>query len=272
MKMLMQRVVLMVGLLLMAAGIHAANNDEFPNRKLFPAVPVISMDDLYNKMDKVIIVDVRSKYEYDTINIVKALNIPVLEPNFLDRMRQLRKENPDTTIVAYCNGKTCKKSYEAVQKCRNAQIHNVIAYDQGIFDWVKKYPKTAQLLGKSPVDLHRLISKADVQKHMISVERFDSLAARKDVIVLDIREPLQREGVSLFPGIDKEADMDDKTALDAYISDAMHNNKTLLVYDGVGKQVEWLMYYLEDKGFSQYAFMKGGARAYYASLQKQFLK
>ena len=270
--MLKQRVVLVFAILLTTVLAQAANNDEFPNRKLFPAVPVISMDDLYKKMDKVLIVDVRSKYEHDTINIVKALNIPVQEPNFVERMRQLRKENPKTTIVAYCNGKTCKKSYEAVQKCRNAHIPDVVAYDQGIFDWAKKYPQTAQLLGKSPVDLRKLISKADLQKRMISVGQFENMAPRKDVIVLDIREPLQREGVSLFPGIDRGADMDDKKALDTYINDALRNNKTLLVYDGVGKQVEWLMYYLEDRGLTHYAFMKGGARAYYANLQKQFLK
>lgn len=269
--MLKQRSLVIITLMLMSLYAYAAS-DEFPNRKLFPAVPVISLDDLYQKMDKVIIVDVRSKYEYDTINIVKAVNIPVLEPNFIERMRKLRKDNPNTEIVAYCNGKTCKKSYEAVQKCRNAGIPNIVAYDQGIFDWAKKYPRTAQLLGKSPVDLGKLISKQDLQRHMISVDKFEALAARKDVIVLDIREPLQREGVALFPGIDKEADMDDKTLINKYIDDAIRNNKTLLVYDGVGKQVEWLMYYLEDKGLNRYAFMKGGARAYYDKLRKQFLK
>jgi rhodanese-related sulfurtransferase len=269
--MFVQRMSMLSALLLLAVIVHAENKDEFPNRKLFPAVPVISLDDLYKKMDKVIIVDVRSKYEYDTINMVKALNIPVLEPNFVQRMRQLRNDNPHTEIVAYCNGKTCKKSYEAVQKCRDAKIPNVVAYDEGIFDWVKKYPQTAELLGKSPVDLHKLISKSDLAKRMISVEQFENLAARKDVIVLDIREPLQRAGVSLFPGIDREADMDDKKSLDNFINDAIRNNKTLLVYDGVGKQVEWLMYYLEDKGLTRYAFMKGGARAYYNQLRKQFL-
>jgi len=270
--MLKRYAILFCGLLLFTAVSHAATEDEFPNRKLFPAVPVISMKDLFSKMDKVIIVDVRSKYEYDTINMVKALNIPVQEPDFVDRMKELRKQNPTTPIVAYCNGKTCKKSYEAVQKCRDAKIDNVIAYDQGIFDWAKTYPQTSQLLGKSPVVVSKLIGKAELHKHMIDVGLFDSMASRKDVIVLDIREPLQREGVSLYPGIDKSADMDDKTALDNFINDAIRNNKTLLVYDGVGKQVVWLMYYLEDKGVARYDFMKGGAQAYYANLRKQFLK
>lgn len=264
--------IFLVSLWLIMLQAQAATSEEFPNRRLFPAVPVISLDKLHQKMDKVIIVDVRSKFEYDTINIVKAINIPVLEPNFVERMRKLRKDNPNTEIVAYCNGKTCKKSYEAVQKCRNAGIPNVVAYDQGIFDWAKQYPQTAQLLGKSPVDLRKLIGKQDLARHMISVDQFDKLAARRDVIVLDIREPLQREGVSLYPGIDKEADMDNKSQLNQYINDALRNNKTLLVYDGVGKQVVWLMYYLEDRGLSRYAFMKGGARAYYDKLRREFLK
>lgn len=263
---------LFIGMLLISGLSQAASNDEFPNRKLFPAVPVISMQDLFKEMDKVIIVDVRSKYEYDVINMVKARNIPVLEPDFVDRMRELRKQNPKTTIVAYCNGKTCKKSYEAVQKCRDAHISNVIAYDQGIFDWAKTYPQTSQLLGKSPVIVSKLIGKADLAKHLVGVQQFDKLVSRKDVIVLDIREPLQREGVSLFPGIDKSADLDDKKALDQHINDALRNNKMLLVYDGVGKQVVWLMYHLEDKGLTNYAFLKGGARAYFADMRKQFLK
>lgn len=270
--MLIQRTLLIFGMLAISLLAQAAVNDEFPNRKLFPAVPVISMKNLHQKIDEVIIVDVRSKYEYDTINIAKAINIPVQEADFIDRMRKLRNENPHTEIVAYCNGKTCKKSYQAVQQCRDAGIANVVAYDQGIFDWVKQYPETSRLLGRSPVDPNRLISQQDLERHMIDVEKFDELASRKDVIVLDIREPLQRAGVSLFPGIEKKADLDDKVLLNRYINDVERNNKTLLVYDGVGKQVVWLMYYLQDRGVKRFAFMKGGAQAYYAHLRKQFLR
>ena len=270
--MLKTRIFLVCGLLVMAVLAHAAGDDEFPNRKLFPAVPIISLDDLYNTMNNVIIVDVRSKYEYDTINITVAKNIPVDNSDFVDRMRELRKDNPSKEIVAYCNGKTCKKSYEAVQKCRNAGIPNVVAYDAGIFDWAKKYPQQSTLLGRTPVDLRKLISNADLQKRMISVDQFEGLLTRPDVIVLDIREPLQREGLSLFPGIDKEADMDNKDSLDKYINQALRENKTLLVYDAAGKQVEWLMYYLQDKNVTNYAFMKGGAQAYFAKLRSEYVK
>jgi len=95
---------------------------------------------------------------------------------------------------------------------------------------------------------------------------------RKHVIVLDIREPLQREGLSLFPGIDKSADLDNKIILDRYINEALTQNKTLLVYDAAGKQVVWLMYYLQNKGLERFYFMNGGAQAYYAKLRKQYVK
>jgi len=36
-------------------------------------------------------------------------------------------------------------------------------------------------------------------------------------------------------------------------------DKQLVIFDQVGKQVLWLMYYLEDKGYKNYYFLKGGA-------------
>ncbi len=82
----------------------------------------------------------------------------------------------------------------------------------------------------------------------------------------------QREGLSLFPGIDKQAYLDDKVALNRVISKAKSENKTLLIYDAAGKQVQWLMYYLEDQGLKNYGFMKGGASAYFANLRKEYVK
>lgn len=267
------RVLLVVlGLLCGTALVQASTDEEFPARKLFPAVPYVELDDLYKKFDKVIIVDVRSKYEYDTLKISGAVNIPVQEVGFVENMKKLRADNPGKEIMTYCNGKTCKKSYEAVQKCRNQRIENVTAYDAGVFDWTKKYPHKAELFGVAPVDLRKLIGKDELDKRMISIEQFEGLLTSKDVIVLDVREPLQREGLSLFPGIDHTADLDDKAALDRYVNQAIQENKTLLVYDAAGKQVEWLMYYLEHKDLKKYAFMKGGAHAYFAAMRKQYVK
>lgn len=264
---------LVVLVLLFSADLALANvNEEFPARKLFPAVPYIELDDLYKQLKKVVVVDVRSEYEYETLRIKGALNIPLSSQSFVAEMEKLRAANPKSQIVMYCNGKTCKKSYQAVQKCRNHNIDNVVAYDAGIMDWAKKYPQESVLLGVSPIDPTRIIPKSAFQQKEMGVEQFEAMLVNKDVIVLDVRERFQREGLSLFPGIDKQAYLDDKPALNKYINMAKKENKTLLIYDAAGKQVEWLMYYLEDQGLKNYAFMKGGASAYFAALRKQYVK
>jgi len=55
------------------------------------------------------------------------------------------------------------------------------------------------------------------------------------------------------------------------VAKAKKEKKTLLIYDATGKQVRWLMYLIEDLGFKDYWFMKGGSNAYFAALRKQFL-
>ncbi len=263
-----------VGLILLgqlfAFSAYGAGEEEFPGRKSFPAVPYVELEQLHQKRDKVVIVDVRTAYEYDTLRIKGALNINVHDAGFLDAMRKLRDANPDKEIVTYCNGRTCNKSYEAVQKCRNVKIENVTAYDAGVLDWSKKYPQEAELLGKSPVDPKRLISSERFKEHLLEPKKFESMAANDNVIVLDVRDRFQREASSLFPGMDKRAALDDKVTLDKYFNKAKKERKTLLIYDAAGKQVEWLMYYIEDQGVASYYFMHGGTAAYYKDLRKEF--
>lgn len=249
--------------------VQAVATDEFPVRKLYPAVPTVEIDDLNKRIGKVIIVDVRSDYEYQTLRMAGALNIPLASPTFLKEMQELRKANPTKEIVVYCNGRTCKKSYKATQKCRDHKISNVTAFDAGIFDWAKKYPQRALLLGESPVDPGRLIPKGEFKKKLLAPDKFEALMAQRDIIVLDIRDRFQREALSLFPGIEKRVYLDDQAKLERYIDQAARENKTLLVYDAAGKQVRWLMYLIEKKGVKRYAFMKGGAHAYFAALRKQ---
>lgn len=242
------------------------SNDEFPGRKLFPAVPIIELDELYKELNNVILVDVRSKYEYQTLRMVDAINIPLASSSFIKKMTDLRKNNPNKAIVVYCNGRTCKKSYKATQKCRNKNIHNVIAFDAGIFDWAKKYPKQAILLEASPVNPSSLISKNEFKKKLISPDKFEGMMLRKDIIVIDIRDAFQREGISLFPGVEHRVNLDNNRLLDRYLNKATKEKKTLLVYDAAGKQVRWLMYRIQQKKLAKYFFMKGGANEYFARM------
>jgi rhodanese-related sulfurtransferase len=249
----------------------AADTDEFPGRSLYPTVSVIEQDELYQRLNEVVLVDVRSSYEYETLRIKNALNIPLSSNTFIEQMRKLRAANP-RPIVVYCNGKTCMKSYKAALKCAVSNIDNVHSFDAGILDWANSHPDQAELLGRSPVDPRKLISKTEFKKHLLSPDAYGNKVASTSAIVLDVRDRFQREGLSIFVGRERRAHLDNKKMLDRFIKKAKRENRPLLVHDAAGKQVRWLQYYLKDQGVSDYYFMEGGIAAYYDQLKMEFIR
>ena len=244
-------------LLLQATPVNAT--EEFPVRGLYPKVPTIELEELYGKRDGVLIFDVRSEYEYDTLHIRNARHLALDDKDFVSSLQLLRKED-GRPMVFYCNGHTCKKSYKATQKAMQGHIKDVYAYDAGIFDWTKAHPDEAVLLGKGPVDPARLIGKDNLDTHMLAPEAFGERVGN-DTIVLDIRENIQKNAINLFPMRQRSVPLDNNK-LKTYVEQAKKGNKTLMIYDAVGKQVRWLQYYLEDQGVKSYYFMKGGAKAF----------
>jgi rhodanese-related sulfurtransferase len=245
--------------LLLLHTLPVAANEAFPARSLFPKVAIMELEELYQKRDQVLIFDVRSGYEYDTLHIKNAQHLALNDHNFISTLQQLRKADA-RPVVFYCNGHTCKKSYKAASKASDHHIENVFAYDAGIFDWSRAHPDEAVLLGKSPLDTKRLISKDKLEAHMLAPETFGKRVS-KNTIVLDIRETMQKNTINLFPMRQRSVPLDNQK-LKSYVDRAKRENKTLMVYDAVGKQVRWLQYYLEDEGVKHYYFMKGGAKAF----------
>lgn len=241
----------------------------FPGRAKFPKVKVIEIDDLFKQKDEVVIVDARSHYEFETLRIKGAINIPIANKSFESDVIDLRQATPKP-IVFYCNGHRCLKSYQAVKKAKSAGVNNVIAYDAGIFDWTRAYPNYAELLGRSPVDPTKLIAKKLFKSRLLDPDSFSEniMQARSKSIVLDVRDKFQRAGVGFYPGIEKWASLDNQEKLNRYIQKAKKENKTLFIYDEVGKQVRWLQYALEKAGIKKYYFMEKGASAYYEMLAK----
>ena len=243
----------------------------FPGREKYPDIPYVEITDLYQKKNnnQVVIVDARSNYEFETLRIKDAINIPVANKNFEEEIKQLR-EKTDKTIVFYCNGHRCMKSYIAAKRCLEADIQNVAAFDAGIFDWTKKYPNQAVLLGSSPVNPNNLIATKQFKSKLLDPDTFSGyiMDSRNKSIVIDVRDKFQRAGVGFYPGIERWAALDDRKKLQAYIDKAKRENKTLFIYDEVGSQVRWLQYALEKAGVTDYYFMDKGARAYYDMIAK----
>lgn len=242
--------------------------DEFPGRRLFPDVKYIELAALDKMGDKAIIVDVRSKYEYEVLHVKGSLHISVSLAQFGQKVKALRART-DKTIVFYCNGHTCFKSYKATRWAQQAGVKNVFAFDGGVLAWTKAYPKRAVLLGRSPVDSQKLLSTKKLNQHILSPKDFKARFGKR-VLILDVRSRLQRAGSGLFAfDGEKHASLDEKGAISHYVNMAKRQGKTLLIYDGVGQQVRWFQYYLERTGV-RYYFMKGGADGYFKALSLKY--
>ena len=264
-------IIVAVGLLFGQVTVDAAENKtDFPGRALYPAVHYIELNKLNETFQQSVIVDVRSDYEYQTLRIKGAINIPLSGRDFTSKMQILRKESGTKNIIVYCNGKTCMKSYKAAQICQNKKINNVIAYDAGIMDWAKAYPENSVLLGQSPVDARKIIRKADFQKHLLPPGDFEKNLSNRNIILIDLRDQFQRDATGIFVGLEERVFLDDKKGLKKFIAKANKEKKTLYVYDEAGKQVRWLMYFLEENKAKSYYFMKGGARGYFKELRKKY--
>ncbi len=235
----------------------------FPGRPLFHDVPVIETKDLHQKRDGVVVVDVRSQFEYDTLRIKDAVHIPISDTKFGATVAELRKttKNP---IVFYCNGRSCLKSYEAVRKARLARVDDTYAFDAGIIEWAEAYPAQTTLLGNTPIKAGDLIDNRKFEARLLPASQFKSRMAPQ-TLVLDVRDRMQRSVVSVFPAQDHIA-LDESQKLERYLEKAKKSNSMLLIYDQVGHQVRWLQYYLERRGIKNYYFLKEGAEGYLKSL------
>lgn len=242
---------------LMNGGVAYA--DEFPLRKDFPELQTMSTEEFAGRYaaGRVVVVDVRSQFEYQTIHVKDAKNVPLAKKSFTKDLEAVRaKEDDARALVFYCNGTTCAKSYRSAKKARDAGYKNCFVYDAGIFTWTKAHPEWASLLNQIPADPGKLISKDALKARMLSFAEFKARVSLPDSVVIDIRDPVQRK-VRL--GLSKERNI----PLDRFgnlLRGGDMKDKNLLIYDAVGKQVRWLMYHLEQNGYTDYAFLSGGVR------------
>ncbi len=204
-----------------------------------------------------IIVDVRSAIEYKVIHAVGALHIPVSKKDFINKVSKLRSENATKKLAFYCNGTTCLKSYVATDKAMKGNIANVSAYDAGIPEWVSTYPGKTLLLGEVVTDPEKqIIPKSEFKKKTISYEDFKAAASTGGVII-DVRDAMQRSGD--LPGLGKTLKIPMDAFIQNFVQKKKNQDKSLFIFDQVGKQVRWLEYYLVKNGYTDYTFLKGGA-------------
>ena len=243
----------------------AESDPQFPGRDLYRDVPTYALNEVFKNFETIAIVDTRSKYEFDTLHIKGSTNISLSDKKFDAQLRSLRAST-DRPIVFYCNGVTCHKSYQAVQRAISLKIDNTFAYDAGIFAWVKVHPDKSVLLGNSPIRESDIIDKDAFNAHLLSPLEFGRQVENSSV-VLDVRDGFQRDGIGFFPGTERRIGLDQTDKIDQVLKTAKNDKRPLLIYDEAGSQVQWLQYRLVKAGLTNYYFMKGGAKAYYEMLE-----
>lgn len=241
---------------------HAVE-EEFPNRRYYPEVRVIETADLNLRLPELQVVDVRSRYEFETLHVNGAINVPLIAAqDFEDKIRTV-SERTRKPLVFYCNGRACVKSYQAARRAIFAKVDDVYAYDAGIMDWAKAHPEQTTLLYKTPIKASDLITQEQFSRRLLDPKAFGARVGAGDkVVVLDVRDVVQRDS-PLFPFVEKRAALDQKRKIDEVIALARREKKPLLIYDKTGQQVQWFQYYLVNKDVKEYYFLRGGAEAYF---------
>ena len=239
---------------------EAYSNEKFPLRSKFKGVQVIETSTLAKGFSKYLIMDVRSKVEFDVLHMKGAEHNPVTKITFEGNLKKILKSHNGKTVVFYCNGITCKKSFKAGMKAKNSGIKNYFVYDAGIFTWASTNPKLAVFLGKENVDTKKLISKSDFKKKLIPKKDFLAKAADKSYLVFDIRDVAQQneKAIKTVPNL-KSLPF---PKLVGTLEKGFFKGKKILVVDAVGRQVRWLQYYLEENGVKDYYFLDKGAGAF----------
>jgi rhodanese-related sulfurtransferase len=109
-------------------------------------------------------------------------------------------------------------------------------------------------MGTTPVPVSKLISHDMLAKRMLKYDEFKKRAQSPAAMAVDIREPFQRKEIPDVPSL-RNIPSDRLTEL---LKKGEFKDKELLIMDAVGKQVEWVQYYLEMYGYSNYSFLEKG--------------
>ncbi|MHB8921185.1 MAG: rhodanese-like domain-containing protein [Halothiobacillus sp.] len=255
------------------AAVQPLNADQIPPAKLTQTPPrvvyapfnlnYISADDLAKNPDAYTIIDTRSTFSYNVLHIRGAQSAPVILPKdeFLAAVRAIIGSSKKP-VVFYCIGPVCIMAFKAAVLATQAGIPDVRVFDAGVYAFAHTHPTECVLNGEPMHSADQLISDEEFGAHLLGP---DAILAKLNndpkAVVIDIRAPWQRAGISLFQMRDKNIPLQDEAALAAAIEQAKSDGVALYFVDVKGIQVRALQYFLRAHGVHNYWFVRGGAQA-----------
>ncbi|MDX1434168.1 MAG: rhodanese-like domain-containing protein [Gammaproteobacteria bacterium] len=97
----------------------------------------ISRDQLEKKLsvpEPVALIDVLPESSYESYHLPSAINIPLDDERFDEKLRETVPDT-DTTIVVYCKDADCQASPKAASRIEALGYRNVYDYEAGKEDW-----------------------------------------------------------------------------------------------------------------------------------------
>ena len=257
----------MMVVLLIASTVEATDEQDYPLRPFYPAVKTIDTDRFLEIYFDAIIIDVRSRFEFDVVRINKAKYVPLSEDDFIASIRRYRSLISETPMVFYCNDSACSSAFRAALLAQTAGYTNVFVYDAGVFPLLMVAPEKITLMATTPAQPDLVISNDYYNKVRIDFKEFKERSTGMGALLIDIRDIYNRVHEPRLQGV---RNIPMESFLKA-VTNRIWVEKKLLIFDQNGEKTRWLQYFLQANGYSDYVFLRGGMEGLDLRIQAQMV-
>lgn len=198
---------------------------------------------LLNSDKDVLIIDVRSEYEYEKGHLLNAINLPYDDDDFKSELNEII-DYKDKTVLVYC--RSGNRSEKAAVKLVDNGFKNVKNVTDGVDEYDYKLVKVDNITGREA-------------EKMINDDKHD-----KDLIILDVREPKDFNNGHLLNAINIPIEDIDKRM------DELRNykSKDIIVYCNTGRKSAEVAEKLVEHGFTDVTNTVDGVSEYDFKLVK----
>ena len=197
---------------------------------------------LLNSDKDVLIIDVRSEYEYEKGHLLNAINLPY-DDDFNSELNEII-DYKDKIVLVYC--RSGNRSEKAAVKLVDNSFKNVKNVTDGVDEYDYKLVKVDNITGREA-------------EKMINDDKHD-----KDLIILDVREPKDFNNGHLLNAINIPIENIDKRM------DELRNykSKDIIVYCNTGRKSAEVAEKLVEHGFTDVTNIVDGVSEYDFKLVK----
>lgn len=198
---------------------------------------------LLNSDKDVLIIDVRSEYEYEKGHLLNAINLPYDDDDFKSELNEII-DYKDKIVLVYC--RSGNRSEKAAVKLVDNGFKNVKNVTDGVDEYDYKLVKVDNITGREA-------------EKMINDDKHD-----KDLIILDVREPKDFNNGHLLNAINIPIENIDKRM------DELRNykSKDIIVYCNTGRKSAEVAEKLVEHGFTDVTNIVDGVSEYDFKLVK----